>query len=446
MSRDAGTSYSINSSNSSVTDQDWSIALRNLVGSIAWDAWFKSAVCAGTDHNRCLLLPNRFIADWVNNHYGHCLRQLKVRVAIVAPRTASTNAIRPERAVTASKIATDPRGQFDPEMSLDRFVLSASNRVAFEVVKRLDCESSVPPYTPLYINGIAGVGKTHLMYGLAQRMIERGKRPVYFSSDQFLNKFVRAVRERDVESLSDELLSADAVMLDDFQFLIGKERTQEYFFKIFNSLIEARKLMIISSDQLPSEFVDIHERMRSRLGSGMVVTIDQPDYELRAALLRAWDPTIKDDVLGALAQLSISVRELRGALTRINIQASCIGRPVTLELAQNILSDLIKIRRPTPSMDDIMHEVLVFAQRHGLKISKDRLRIAGRTAMISEMRQVFMFLAHEIGSVTPACIGRYLNNRDRTTIRHGIMKIRKRMTEERYIVDMMDEIRRGLGA
>ena len=117
--------------------------------------------------------------------------------------------------------------------------------------------------------------------------------------------------------------------MDDFQFLIGKERTQEYFFKIFNSLIESRKLIVISSDQLPSEFLDMHERMRTRLGSGMVVTIDQPDYELRASLLRVWDPTIADDVLNALAQLSISIRELRGALTRITSKhrASVVPSP-----------------------------------------------------------------------------------------------------------------------
>lgn len=430
---------------------EWQRSLRRVVGTKAWSAWFTNARFHDSNANRTLIVPNLFVADWLGNNHGHWLRRLGIRVEIATgtasnPKENSTMNSKSrllEHKITNISLTSQ---SFDPEMSLDKFIVSTSNRVAFEVVKRLDSDCANPPYTPLYINGIAGVGKTHLMQGIAQKITERGRNVLYFSSDQFLNKFVKAVRERSIEEFSDELLAADAILLDDFQFLIGKERTQEYFFKILNNVVGARKIMIISSDQLPYEFIDLHERMRSRLGSGMIATVEGPDYELRVALLRFWDQSIPDDVLHILAKLDISIRELKGALTRLSVHASCSGMAITVEFARSVLAELTQTRRLAPSSDDIMHEVLAFAQRNMLKISKDKLRVAGRTAVVSEMRQIFMFLAHEIGGMTPACIGRYLNNRDRTTIRHGILKIKNRMAEERRLVDIVNEIRGKLGA
>lgn len=429
-------------------DLSWRSKLCKAVGDETWATWFKHLEVFDTEKGPILIVSEQFAHDWIINNYGYYLRQFNIRLKLQESKKFASGKLKiqksslpvPQNCGKYAKYA-----KFDPEMSFDSFVVSSTNYVAFEVAKKFAENFENPPYTPFYINGQAGVGKTHILHAIGQEVTKFNRSVVYLSSDQFLQKFVKSIRIGDLEGFTEELTYCDVLLLDDFQFLVGKERTQEYFFKILNRAIESQKAVIISSDQLPAEFADLHDRMRSRLGSGMIATIHSPNYELRVSLLKKWDSMLEMDVLNLLSGLDLSIRELRGAFTRLTVQSECTKTPITCGFVESVLSDLMQSRSLAPSLDEIMSEVLAYGQRNMVKITKDRLRIAGRTAPVSQMRQIFMYLAHQFGGVTPATIGRYLNNRDRTTIRHGILKIKKQIAVDKYVSNIIREIRAKMG-
>lgn len=413
------------------------LALRNYVGEKTWASWFAALQFQKTSTGSALLVPSQFTADWITNNYGSVLRKLQITVVITRAYKRADNPM--PTAVKAS--GSQQHVGLNHDMTFENFVVGTTNHFAFEVAMRLDCDLADLPYTTLFINGKSGVGKTHLLNALGWGMVQRGLKITYLSSDQFLRKFVDAVRERSVNNFVNEILATDGFLLDDFQFLVGKERTQEQFFSILNSITNAGKIMIVTSDQSPSEFVELDERMRSRLGGGMTATIEPPDYELKLALLQSWRPDLSHSVLDLLAGLNISIRELKGALMRLTVQASCYKAEITTEFVQSALRDLFSVRGPALTVNEVLDAVVEYAQKNMMKITKDAIRAGGRTAVMSEMRQVFMYLAHELATATPAAIGRFLNNRNRTTVRHGIIKMRERMCADVRLSGIVREIK-----
>lgn len=386
-----------------------SLDLKQALGLDVWNAWFAQLVPEISETGSLVLVaPNDFMMQWMSSNYGDTLRRFNLSL-----RVGKTI----EREVPETS-------QFNKDMTFQNFVVGPSNRFAYEVVKGLDSDGPAP-YTPLFINGQAGVGKTHLLHAIGQKLVSRGLKVEYLSSDQFLRNFVRAVQSRDVESFIEGLVRSDVLLFDDFQFLIGKEQTQQQFFVVLNAVIDAGKRMVITADQLPNEFIQLHERMRSRLASGMTVTVHPPDYELRIALFQAWDPSLSYETVQTLAELKVSIRELRGALTRLKVNATYSQTEITPDFVKKILCDVIKKRATPPTLDEVIFEVLSFAQEKGIQVTREKLRSSGRLATVAEMRHIFMYISYELTGVTPAEIGRYLGDRNRTTVRHGILKVKE---------------------
>ena len=429
-----------------------SIILRKHFGAAIWNSWFAKLIpINATDATLTLNASNDFIIQWIFNHYGDTLRRLSnIKIIIVTGQSDDqTNDIIHLKEInihSASQKTLAPT--LNVAMTFDTFVIGGSNHLAFEIAKNLASlyPDNVPDaYRPLYIHGPVGVGKTHLMHSIGWKLVEQDATVMYITSHDFLSKFTKSLRERTLDDFTNELMSYDAILLDDFQFLVGKERTQEYFFNIFNTIISAKKIIIISSDQLPAEFIELEKRMRSRLGGGMTATIYCPDYELKLNLLKALDDTLSFEVVDVLAKLDISIRELKGALTRVTTHAKFTNSNLDIDFVNQALHDLIASPGLAPTMDEIISAVSVYAQKNMLKITKDQLRIGGRSATVSILRQIFMYLSHEIGSVTPSHIGKYLNNRDRTTIAHGVKKVKELLKADRHIIAMTREIKNILG-
>ena len=443
---------------------DWdnsSSKLCKMLGADVWNAWLSHLQFVETTSDSIVFTaPNAFIAQWIQNNYSDCIRQVTGKDVVIKERTANdesgeqsqekNRSIDPSGTIqnnhtSNSHYSDTQRSTLNKDCVFDNFIVGHPNLLAFEVVKKLTVDYPSVPYTPIYIQGKAGVGKTHLMHAAGWKLSELGASVLYMSSGQFLERFVQSVRERNVQAFSSELTSRDVILIDDFQFLIGKEKTQEEFFNILNTIVGANKIIIISSDQLPSQFDELHERMKTRLSSGMTVAIHAPDYELRLSVLQAWAAHFPQDALDMMAKLDISIRELKGALTRVTVQADLMKMPITSEYIATVLHDLVTSSGFAPTMDEILNAILAYSQKNMTKVTKDQIRMSGRTSHIVLLRQIFMYLSHEQGGVNLSKIGVYLNGRDRTTVRHGIGKIRDNLRVDRSLNEMIKSIQSMLG-
>jgi chromosomal replication initiator protein len=416
--------------------------LRNSVGHEAWNSWFSDLSVTEQETGIELQSENQFVVDWITNHYGYELRKLGITIVKSRSHRSTTTTPQPPRTTQSNT----QRSKLNPEMRFSNFVVSPTNHFAFEAAQGLEYNPhTTQQYHSLFINGEAGVGKTHLLNAIGWRMQEHGLRTIYLSSDQFLRQFVDAVRAQNANAFADALTAADCLLIDDFQFLIGKERTQECFFNVFNQIMDAKKIMVVTSDEPSIAFSDLNPRMQSRLGSCMPVTIEPPDYELKFGLLKHWQPTLSPEVLHLLANLKISVRELKGALTRVMVQASCYNADITPEFVKNALHSLFNAGGLAPTMNDILEAVVAYSCKNIAPITKDELRNNGRRGVVAKMRQVCMYLAHELVDTNAASMGRFFSNRNRTTISRGIQHIKTQLATDLQLSNAVSEIRSKLG-
>jgi len=342
--------------------------------------------------------------------------------------------------------------QLDKRFTFDAFVVGKPNELAHAAARRV-AEGGDVSFNPLFLYGGVGLGKTHLMHAIAWELSNR--RPdinvLYLSAEQFMYRFVQALRERKMMDFKQLFRSVDILMVDDVQFIAGKGSTQEEFFHTFNALVDQNKQIIISGDRAPGEIKDLEDRIKSRLQSGLVVDLHPTDYELRLGILQSKverqkqqypELSIDDNVLEFLAlRISTNVRVLEGALTRLFAFASLIGRHITLEVAQDCLADVLRASERKITVEEIQRKV---SEHYNIRLSDmigpKRLRTYARP------RQIAMFLSKQLTSRSLPEIGRRFGGRDHTTVMHGVRRIEELRSQDGQIAEDLEMLRRALEA
>lgn len=437
-------------------------SLRAEFGEAAFRSWLKPLVLQACYHGTLeVSVPTRFMRDWIQNHYAKRILEIcaassqdvhRLEIVVVQnaiPVEEPAPAIR-ERTVKANQNQDDAAildlsSPLDPRFTFETFVVGKPNALAHAAARRV-LESGAVPFNPLFIYGGVGLGKTHLMHAIAWAMRAHWpeKRVMYLSAERFMYQFVRALRSQDTFSFKEMFRSVDVLLMDDIQFISGKESTQEEFFHTFNALVDQNKQIIISSDRQPSDLAGVEDRLRSRLSWGLVADIQPSSYDLRLGILKArrdqLGAQVPDPVLEFLAlKVTSNIRELEGALTRIVAHSDVVSTPVTLESTQDVLQDLLRAHDRRITIDEIQRKV---AEHYNLRITD--MHSARRARNVARPRQVAMFLSKQLTARSLPEIGRKFGGRDHTTVMHAVRKIEELLQSDVQIAQDVDIIRRAL--
>ena len=429
--------------------------IKDEVGPIAFKSWLAKLSCVGlsSDSILYLSLPSKFLLDWVRPHYGNkitfmCKKHLSGFESVTIILDEDVDEISPliEQQDINQNIQNDT-SPLDPRFNFDNFIVGKSNEFAFAAAKRV-CESEKVVFNPLFIFGGVGLGKTHLMHAVAWDIQEKSpkRKVVYLSAEKFMYEFVKSLRFKDTMSFKEKFRSVDVLMIDDIQFIAGKESTQEEFFHTFNSLVDQSKQIIISGDRPPSDLDGIEERLRSRLSFGVVGEIHKADYELRLSILMAKaDETNGIDfdkkIIEFLAKkINSNVRELEGAYRRLIAHSELVNRPINLETAKQLLHDLLKANERKVTVEEIQKKVAnYFNVRFNDMVSIRRSRIVARP------RQVAMYLSKTHTPKSLPEIGRLFGGRDHTTVMHAVKKVQELCREDLAFAEHIKVLQRSLG-
>ena len=408
-------------------------------------------------------VPTSFFGDWVSRNFSDHIRaqlntagqqvdrvEFSVANRPAAPVPAAAPAARSATRAKASDVEDVPGAPLDARFTFDSFVVGKPNELAHAAARRV-AEGGPVTFNPLFLYGGVGLGKTHLMHAIAHELQTRQPhlRVLYLSAEQFMYRFVQALRERQVMDFKELFRSVDVLMVDDVQFIAGKDSTQEEFFHTFNALVDQNKQIVISADRAPGEIKDLEDRIKSRLQCGLVVDLHPTDYELRLGILQQKVElyrtqykglVIADGVLEFLAhRITTNVRVLEGALTRLFAFASLVGREITLELAQDCLADILRASDRKLTIEEIQRKV---AEHYNIRLS-DMIG-PKRVRTIARPRQIAMYLAKQLTPRSLPEIGRRFGGRDHTTIMHGVRKIEELMSTDSQLNDDLQMLRRQL--
>ena len=436
-------------------------SMRSEFGEAIFRSWLKPLTLRAYYHGTMeISVPTRFMRDWIQNHYaerilGMCtaaneeIKRLQIVVVQSGafqdfdPSPAETE--RQEKSNQNKKDVAEMSSPLDPRFTFDSFVVGKPNALAHAAARRV-VESSAVPFNPLFIYGGVGLGKTHLMHAIAHSIQENWpeKTIMYLSAEKFMYQFVKALRANDTMNFKDQFRSVDVLMVDDIQFIAGKESTQEEFFHTFNALVDQNKQIIISADKAPGDLSGLDERLRSRLAWGLVADIHPSTYELRLGILQAkrtqLQADVPDSVLEFLAlKVTSNIRELEGALNRIVAHADVSSQVITLESTQEVLQDLLRAHDRRITIDEIQRKV---AEHYNLRMTD--MHSARRARAVARPRQVAMYLAKQLTSRSLPEIGRKFGGRDHTTVMHAVRKIDELMADDAQIAQDVDVIRRAL--
>lgn len=430
----------------SVTDA-WDRVRRNLkasAGSRLFDQWLKPMVLIDADeggHIR-LGLPSAFMTNWVKNHYSDRLvyefralipsvRAVSIETAseVPAPRMLKAQGVAAPaaapRAMAAQPLVAIESSNFDPRMTFDRFVTDESNRVAFNAARVL-AEPGRPRFSPLFLHSATGLGKTHLMNAIGQAFLAEtpGASAIYMPAERFMFEFVQAVRNKDTIAFKQRLRGADLLMIDDLQFIAGKDSTQEEFFHTVNEFMNAGKRVVVTADRSPQNLEGLEPRLMTRLASGLVADIKAPEPALRRAILNAklaevQGVTVPEEVLELLAERLVhSVRELEGALNRLVAYAQLTGAAITMDFAMATLGEVLKGAQRRITIDEIQRAVCARFDVKQVDLVSER-----RAVTIARPRQIAMYLAKRLTTRSLPEIGRKFGNRDHSTVIHAVRRI-----------------------
>ena len=430
--------------------------MRQDIGEAAWRNWIKPLRVSRLEDGTLTLEASSTLAcERVTNQYADRLRVIsaaeygtvkKVEISLAPQRAPRMSQQRSAPANTATA-GTAPAGEalgagLDPRYTFANFVVGKPNELAFAVARRT-AESATVAFNPLFLYGGVGLGKTHLMHAIAWHIREQdpSRNVVYLSAEKFMYRFVQALRFRDTMSFKEQFRSVDVLMIDDVQFISGKDSTQEEFFHTFNALVEDGRQVIVSADKSPTDLEGLEERLRSRLGWGMVADIHPADYELRLGILQAKAERaripVPDKVLEFLAhRISSNVRELEGALTRIAAHASLVGREISIDSAAELLSDLLRASSRQITIDEIQKRV---AAHYDVRIAE--MFSARRARNIARPRQVAMYLAKTLTAFSYPEIGRQFGGRDHTTVMHAVRTIEGLIGSDKGIAEDVQLLR-----
>jgi len=454
-----------------MTREKWGQLRQRLLESVGqnnYTNWIEPIEFKETEEGVATLsVPTNFLGNYVSQNYADLIlhelqtehpdvRRLRFTVPANEPssKTKEPATAKPgtpkgdaERSPHKASIAAAP---LDTRFTFDTFVVGKPNELAHAAAKRV-AEGGPVAFNPLFLYGGVGLGKTHLMHAIAHEL--RAQRPelnaLYLSAEQFMYRFVQALRERKMMDFKEIFRSVDILMVDDVQFIAGKDSTQEEFFHTFNALVDQNKQIIISADRAPGEIKDLEERVKSRLQCGLVVDLHPTDYELRLGILqskveqqRATYPGLEVDegVLEFLAhRISTNVRVLEGALTRLFAFASLVGREINMELTQDCLSDVLRASERKITVEEIQRKV---SDHYNIRLSDmigpKRLRSYARP------RQVAMYLSKKMTSRSLPEIGRRFGGRDHTTVMHGVKRIEELKAHDGQIAEDLELLRRAL--
>jgi len=333
----------------------------------------------------------------------------------------------------------------DPRYTFDNFVIGKPNEFAYAAARRL-AEAESVPFNPLFLYGGVGLGKTHLMHSIAWhiRRTQPHRTVIYLSAEKFMYRFIRALRDKNTVDFKDQFRSVDVLMVDDVQFISGKDSTQEEFFHTFNALVDQGRQIIVSADKSPSDLEDIEERLRSRLGSGLVADIHATTYELRLGILESkaerQGVELPQRVMEFLAhKITANVRELEGALNRVIAHSQLVGREISLEMVQDILHDVLRASERRVSIEEIQKRV---AEHFNIKVSD--MHSARRARAVARPRQVAMYLSKQLTTHSLPEIGRKYGGRDHTTVMHAVRKIEELHSSDPSLSEDIDLLRRML--
>ena len=439
--------------------------LEKTVGKNNYHNWIKPLEFAGVaDGVATFHVPTNFLGNYVSQNFGDVLlhqitasgadvRRVHFTVASSTPKTPPAQPSRAgagESAEATSRPDMLPGAPLDERFRFETFVVGKPNELAHAAARRV-AEGGPVTFNPLFLYGGVGLGKTHLMHAIAWELQERQSHlnVLYLSAEQFMYRFIQALRDRKMMDFKSIFRSVDVLMVDDVQFIAGKDSTQEEFFHTFNALVDQNKQIIISADRAPGEIKDLEERIKSRLQCGLVVDLHPTDYELRLGILQSKVELqrkqypglqIEPGVLEFLAlRISTNVRVLEGALTRLFAVASLVGRPIDMELTQDSLADVLRVSERKVTIEEIQRKV---SEHYNIRLSD--LLGPKRVRSYARPRQVAMYLAKQLTSRSLPDIGRRFGGRDHTTVMHGVRRIEELKSADPQIAEDLEILQRAL--
>ncbi len=434
-------------------EEAWQIHRTELEASVnkqSFDAWIRPLALVSQDQNEAVFaVPNKFFVDWINEHYAGSIRdslrkltdnrQLDISFAVQesAPAAGSA-AVRPRERRTKNR-------PLHPKYVFDSFVVGSSNQFAHAASRKV-AEQPGEIYNPFFIYGGVGLGKTHLLNAIGNAIQERSHdiRIAYVSSEMFTNEVINSIRYDKMGDFRGRFRTVDVLLIDDIQFIAGKERTQEEFFHTFNSLYEENKQIVISCDRSTKELADIELRLRSRFEMGLMADIQPPDLETRVAILskkgEADRLQMDDDVALFLAtHIKTNIRELEGSLLRLSAYSSLTGRRITVDLAKEVLRDTISESRTVVSIDHILK---VVAERFQMKTTD--LKSKRRTRTVVYPRQIAMYLSRNLTDSSFPEIGRQFGGKDHSTVIHAVRLITEQLQRDHQTRTTVDGLIRTI--
>ena len=428
--------------------------LRQEAGETVFDNWLGLiSLSSFSNGNIVIAVHSKFHKDWIEPRYGNRIRSLWHGLSkdissvnlIVDERLSGRVVKKSEDAASSILKLSSP---LDPRYTFDKFVIGPSNNFVAAAAQRIS-ESEDVAFNPVVIYGGVGLGKTHLMHAIAWKIRETNpnRKVVYLSAEKFMYQFVRALRQQETMEFKDQFRSADVLMIDDVQFIAGKNSTQEEFFHTFNALVDQNKQIIVSSDRSPADLEGIEERLRSRLGWGIVGEVHQTTYELRLGILLSKVEDLKNcivpkNVIEFLAhKITSNVRELEGALKRLVAHSQLVGRPVSIESAHDVLHDLLRANNRRVTIEEIQKKV---AEHFNIRLSD--MSSPRRARAVARPRQIAMYLAKQLTSRSLPEIGRTFGGRDHTTVMHAVSRIESLKLEDTLIADDLELLKRNLEA
>jgi chromosomal replication initiator protein len=446
------------------------------VGEAEYRTWLRQMTLGNVDGDEVTVhLPTRFLRDWVRSHYGDrlnalwhgedpAIRRVDIRVgrglstgglaeSLAASPTPAKSAGAPvQPSVGRAEERMEARDQLavtlEPRFTFQSFVVGKPNEFAYACARRVAERPASQGFNPLFLYGGVGLGKTHLMHAIGWELDERrSKHPasvIYMSAERFMYRFIAAIRSQSTIEFKEQLRSVDVLMVDDLQFLIGKDNTQEEFFHTFNALVDAGKQIVVSADKSPSDLSGLEDRLRTRLGCGMVADLHATTFELRISILEAKAVAaavnVAPKVLEFLAHRIISnVRELEGALNRLIAHANLFGREITLETTQEVLHDILRAHDRRITIEEIQRKV---AEHWHIRLTD--MASSRRARQVARPRQVAMYLAKQLTSRSLPEIGRRFGNRDHTTVMHAVARVGELMERDAAFGEQVELLRRML--
>lgn len=448
--------------------------LRSVIGKGSFDNLISPLVFKEFVSGRLVLAaPTRFIRDWVSTHHQRDIlsicQKLNPKVLaidlILAPESEISNSSSPKTSPdyetdseeNVSPIKDNERfssnkgsieyidSALDPRFTFENFVVGKPNELAYAAARRV-AESETVPFNPLFLYGGVGLGKTHLMHAIAWqiRLAHPQKRVIYLSAEKFMYQFIKALRFKNTVDFKEQFRSVDVLMIDDVQFISGKDSTQEEFFHTFNALVDQNRQVIVSADKSPSDLEGMADRLKSRLGWGLVADVHPTTYELRLGILQTradkMGVKVPQEIVEFLAhKITSNVRELEGALTRIVAHSSLVGGQITLDITQSLLRDLIRANDRQVNAEDVQKKV---AEHFNVRVSD--MHSAKRARTVARPRQIAMYLVKSLTTMSLPEVGRKFGGRDHTTVMHAIKKVEDLMKTDSALREDVELLKRTL--